>query len=504
MSFEQALTAARQNGGDEDALSHLARTALAEGREEGALPLLRAAAERSRSALLWQWTGLLERSLDEHELALASFDRAARYDGRDRSIAHGRARVALEAGVPSEALFETALRLSPTDGDVLLGYAAALFADGRPDSAESILEQALARSPLWIDGHMKLAQLRSRLGKRAEATASVEQAIRLHPAQEPLWIALFRLHLQAEKFELLDQAVGRARQHLPRSESLASFETIAASELGDTARADRMFGNLETNIRSSIEIYRIRHLLRTGRTAEACDAVEAALKTQQAADVWPYAAVAWRLAGDRRWEWLQADLETTVSVVDLTADLPDMPLLDQALRRLHVAKGEYLDQSVRGGSQTDGPLFSKIDPSIRKLRAAIVSAVERHVRNLPPRDSAHPLLAAARDRRVRFSGSWSVLLRGSGYHANHVHPQGWISSALYIRLPQRSPEEPANASWLTLGEPQKELGVDLPPFREIEPKPGRLVLFPSYMWHGTRPFASGERLTVAFDVRHPL
>jgi hypothetical protein len=42
--------------------------------------------------------------------------------------------------------------------------------------------------------------------------------------------------------------------------------------------------------------------------------------------------------------------------------------------------------------------------------------------------------------------------------------------------------------------------VDLPPFRTIEPKPGRLALFPSYMWHGTRPFAEGERMTVAFDV----
>ncbi|MBK9588986.1 MAG: hypothetical protein IPO50_10640 [Sphingomonadales bacterium] len=36
--------------------------------------------------------------------------------------------------------------------------------------------------------------------------------------------------------------------------------------------------------------------------------------------------------------------------------------------------------------------------------------------------------------------------------------------------------------------------------RLIEPKPGRLVMFPSTMWHGTVPFDAGERLTVAFDV----
>ncbi|HYD23379.1 MAG TPA: putative 2OG-Fe(II) oxygenase [Croceibacterium sp.] len=39
--------------------------------------------------------------------------------------------------------------------------------------------------------------------------------------------------------------------------------------------------------------------------------------------------------------------------------------------------------------------------------------------------------------------------------------------------------------------------------RTIEPRPGRLVLFPSAMWHGTRPFPAGERLTVAFDVARP-
>jgi hypothetical protein len=26
------------------------------------------------------------------------------------------------------------------------------------------------------------------------------------------------------------------------------------------------------------------------------------------------------------------------------------------------------------------------------------------------------------------------------------------------------------------------------------------VLFPSYMWHGTIPFTSGERMTAPFDV----
>jgi hypothetical protein len=93
-------------------------------------------------------------------------------------------------------------------------------------------------------------------------------------------------------------------------------------------------------------------------------------------------------------------------------------------------------------------------------------------------------------------------LQAGGFHSNHVHPLGWISSALYIVLPPDLGRD--QAGWLTLGEPRtSSFPLDLPPTRLVEPKPGRLVLFPSWMWHGTRPFGEGERLTVAFDVAVP-
>lgn len=501
MTFEQALLAARQRPDDEAALSDLARSALAEGEEELALPLLRRGAERMRNARLWQWTGLLDRSLDQHVEALSSFEKAAALAPSDRSIAHGLARITIEAGLPSVELFKAALRLSPTDGDVLLGYVASLVADGQAQFAESVLAEAVARSPFWVDGHTQLAQLRSTVGKRDEIGASLQHALSLHPQHESLWIALFRLLQQAEQFVALDEAIVRARRHLLSEQILRNYEAIAAVERKDADRADRLFEAMTPGSRQSIEIWRIRHLLRTGKVAEACAAVDRALQSDLRPNIWPYAAIAWQLAGDRRWDWLQADLERTVSVIDLTSDLPDLAALEGSLRKLHRARGEYLDQSVRGGSQTDGPLLTRIDPHIQGLRAAIVRAVESHVRNFPPPDPEHPLLGPRRDRGIRFAGSWSVLLRNAGYHANHVHPQGWISSALYIRLPTRRPDEAKDAGWLTLGEPQAELGLDLKPFREIEPKVGHLALFPSYMWHGTRTFAEGERLTVAFDVR---
>ena len=143
----------------------------------------------------------------------------------------------------------------------------------------------------------------------------------------------------------------------------------------------------------------------------------------------------------------------------------------------------------------------RAEPEIRRLRAAILDAVAGHVAQLPPADPRHPLLRH-RPERLRFAGAWSVRLTGSGggRHTNHIHPQGWISSAFYVAVPPEAERGAAPAGWLTLGEAPHELGIDLPPLRQIEPRPGRLVLFPSLMWHGTVPFGAGERLTVAFDI----
>ena len=86
---------------------------------------------------------------------------------------------------------------------------------------------------------------------------------------------------------------------------------------------------------------------------------------------------------------------------------------------------------------------------------------------------------------------------------SHTHPQGWISSALYVALPPPAQLGAAPAGWLEFGTPPPELGLQLRPYLQVEPRPGRLVLFPSTMWHGTVPFNDGERMTIAFDVRPP-
>jgi tetratricopeptide (TPR) repeat protein len=502
VNFETLLQAAGSNGSDEDLLDELARTALQCGEEERALPLLLASTRAGTSARLWQWTGLLQRALDEHEQARASFTIAANLAPQDASIAHGLARVTLEAGLDAVGMYERARHLAPTEGQVLLGLVAAKYAVGRGEEAAAELEAALGRAPLWGQGHADLAQLRSMLGQEEHSTAALEHALAAHPQELGLWTILWDIALKSEDYAALDKYLARAREAGQPPSAIVAWEAIAASEQGEIGRADHLFAELTPQSRATMHIWYIRHLLRSNRVQEAVSLIDEGLNGEAAVTLWPYASIAWRLTDDPRWRWLEGD-HRLITVADLSADLPPLDDLADLLRSLHVSHGEYLGQSVRGGTQSDGPLFSRIDPTLRQLRAAATSAVQRYVAQLPPPDPDHPLLKFRRDRRIRFAGSWSVRLRESGYHSDHVHPQGWISSALYVALPLHTEGDLPHAGWLKIGGAPAELRVNVPPARLIEPKIGQLVLFPSWMWHGTVPFSHGERLTVAFDVRPP-
>jgi hypothetical protein len=131
------------------------------------------------------------------------------------------------------------------------------------------------------------------------------------------------------------------------------------------------------------------------------------------------------------------------------------------------------------------------------LKARIAEAMEQYIAKMRS-DARHPFLGR-RGKGFRTTGSWSSRLSDCGYHVNHVHPDGWISSCYYVSVPPAAENEETKQGWIKFGEPSFDIGLG--PRRAVRPVPGRLVLFPSYMWHGTNPFHdSSPRLTIAFDA----
>jgi hypothetical protein len=290
-----------------------------------------------------------------------------------------------------------------------------------------------------------------------------------------------------------------ARARLGDRIELDAAEAHIATESGANDHAQALFSRLADLADPGVALSEIRHCLRTGRVDRAEKRAHGLLGGPAARAAWPYMGTIWRLLGDPRAAWLDGD-PPFVRHFDLPLSHTELDQLATMLRRLHLSTHAPPEQSLRGGTQTQGHLFLRTEPQLLAIRAHIVDAVRAYVDALPAHVEGHPLLGTLRGA-VHFEGAWSVRLGAQGFHVVHTHPVGWISSALYVALPDDLGAAPAG--WLELGAPPPDLRLDLAPYLRIEPKPGRLALFPSTMWHGTVPFDDGERLTIAFDIRTP-
>ncbi len=470
------------------------------------LPAARRLSERNRTdARLAQLLGLAARASGEGPLAYSAFSRAARLAPADALFAHSHARTSLEAGKPAVEQFERAATLAPQDGSVHLGLAAALVAEGRGAEAIERLTTILARNPPWLEGHRSLAHVRGQLGH--DPIAQIDAAITAQPSNDALYHLRVATLLEARRHEDAGTALISARAALGSAAWLDRLAGHVASERGEIERADAFFAAADPVAAREDLALLARHLLRADRPDQAATLLDSPLADDRDHLFWPYRSLAWRLLGDPRHEWLEGE-ESLVGVYDLADRIGDLGALAEHLRGLHFATDAPLDQSVRGGTQTDGNLLLRDEEPIQRLRQVLLETVASHVARLAPTQARHPTLLARREPQ-RVAGSWSVRLRDAGFHTDHVHGQGWLSSAFYVALPETlapAPSGPTDATghagWLSLGE-CRDLMPGLPALRLIEPKRGRLVLFPSTMWHGTRPFPAGERMTVAFDIAVP-
>ena len=250
-------------------------------------------------------------------------------------------------------------------------------------------------------------------------------------------------------------------------------------------------------------VARLAALMACGRSGEALPGLDAHLATTPG-DQYALALryVAWRVVGDPR--ALSADdYRRLTAAFDLAGPIGQdreawLAEATAGLRALHPFRAQPLGQSIRSGVQAAlDPRFAG-DPAIDAIFGALTDPIERYIGSMAGRDDPMSRRAGG---GFEIIGSWSVRLTAGGRHSDHIHPNGWVSSALYVQTPELSPNQP-RAGWLRFGACRLGIGLELAPEHWIEPKPGRVALFPSWMWHGTEPFTGGgERLTVAFDVQ---
>jgi len=195
-------------------------------------------------------------------------------------------------------------------------------------------------------------------------------------------------------------------------------------------------------------------------------------------------------------------------VIDLsehmgTSELYELNLLvERQIDALHDFKRAPMSQSVIGGTQSPGSLFSTPNRYLDELKQRLLRLIRTELFE-NQLFSGEPDFDRRRSKDVAMSASWSIKVKASGHHVPHVHSKGWLSCVYYVAVPDTvaDPEAGNHDGWLALGRPGIEAGFETEPLAYIQPKAGRLVVFPSYVWHETLPFEGhGDRTVIAFDL----
>ncbi len=136
----------------------------------------------------------------------------------------------------------------------------------------------------------------------------------------------------------------------------------------------------------------------------------------------------------------------------------------------------------------------KRDPSISRLARLL----GRHAASFA-KECAFDLMC-----KPKLDSLWVNLLKRGGHHSGHIHPHSVISGTFYVEAPRGSGairfEDPRQP--LMMAAPLRRSGAEaeLQPFVSIEPRPGLILLWESWLRHEVLPGTGrGERVSISFN-----
>ena len=139
-------------------------------------------------------------------------------------------------------------------------------------------------------------------------------------------------------------------------------------------------------------------------------------------------------------------------------------------------------------------LFQSPTGKIAELKSIIVNEIEAYYLKFKSQQCRYIQSFPA----TRNLYGWTVTLKQQGHQTAHIHPGGWLSGVIYLRVvPSLGKDEGAIEFSLN--------SVDYhhahSPCLTLQPEEGAVVLFPSSLHHKTIPFTTDtDRIIVSFDL----
>ena len=107
-------------------------------------------------------------------------------------------------------------------------------------------------------------------------------------------------------------------------------------------------------------------------------------------------------------------------------------------------------------------------------------------------------------RRITLDALWINILGEGGTHSGHIHPGSILSGTIYIAVPEGAGairfEDPRLANMMAAPPLRDETAEDQSRFVYVDPKPGNVLMWESWLRHEVMASRSGDaRISISFN-----
>lgn len=109
-------------------------------------------------------------------------------------------------------------------------------------------------------------------------------------------------------------------------------------------------------------------------------------------------------------------------------------------------------------------------------------------------------------RPLKLDSLWVNVMKRGGTHSGHIHPHSAVSGTIYIAVPPGSGvlklEDPRLPMLMAAPTRRPDAPADMQPFVYVEPTPGAIFLWESWLRHEVMPNdAKDDRISISFNYR---
>jgi len=407
--------------------------------------------------------GVIFEKLEDYNKAKSYYKKATEIDPNSANAHNNLGAILQELGEKQKAkeCYEKAIEIDPNYANSYYNLGT-IFQDlGEKQKAKSCYEKVIELNPNYALAHNNLGIIFNVLGENQKAKDCYEKAIEIDPNSQVALINRGKILFEKGEFELSLLDFDNCNNFESRSCALTSLYALG--------HIDEIYKRIEENYQLDEKNIRV-------------------------------AAFSSFIAYKEKKSTTQNFCPNPIDFIhhsNLSSHLQNFnSFITEVIKELHNVNSvwEPIRKSTIGGFQTKSNLFIKPQKMIQNLKSIIITEIESYYLKF-----INETCSFIKKWPSKYTlPAWQVILKKQGHQSRHIHPSGWLSGVIYLKVVPSFKKNEGAIEFSLNG--KKYYDAESPKVVHL-PKTGDIVLFPSSLHHRTIPFSSDtDRISIAFDL----